>query len=147
MWLHSEVFFDDHHHSLSLAVPWRSLIHEEKFLVLRGISSVQNDPPNSIIKSSKGLTPLLFMKLRPDLSCSLVWLQSPVLFPPWFKAGNSPSLQGSYQIQQGEPTFFPFLFASHNSNHQTCEGVRCWAEEWAGGIPLAVSLGTQGVSP
>ena len=52
------------------------------------------------------------MKLRPDLSCSLVWLQSPVPFPPWFKAGNTPSLQGSYQIQQGEPTFFSFLFAS-----------------------------------
>ena len=61
------------------------------------------------------------------------------------RAGNSPSLWDSYRIQQGEPTFFPFLFASHNSNHQTCERVRCWAEGWTGRIPLAVPLGTQGV--
>ena len=39
---------------------------------------------------------------------------------------------------------FPFVFASHNSNHQSCERVWCWAEGWAGRIPLAVPLGTQG---
>ena len=49
-----------------------TIVHEEKILVLRGISSVQNDPPNIIINSSKGLTLLFFMKPRPDLSCSLV---------------------------------------------------------------------------
>ena len=49
-----------------VGTPWG-----ENILLLRGISSVQNGPPNIIINSSKGLTLHLFMKLRPDLSVVL----------------------------------------------------------------------------